>query len=299
MRDYSSFFDGSEYFGALGIENLLTPTPPFQRTERSVTGIHVLSTKPHFAKNPLSPFEMRDTDKAVMRLSALAWKKYNGNIYLITDKEGEEFVKREGLDGCYDDVITVLDRLSYDIDYRKFWSAGKLLALSILKAPLAVIDLDMIIWQPLKLSDSRLYVTHKEPTEPEVYPPFEYFSTADYYSFPKEWQRTAQPLNCSFMYFGDDEFKDYYVKCSLDFMQAERSTPDNSVICACFSEQRILAECAEAFGVTASTLLDIEKILEPQTLLTHTWNAKNLISSEEEIKERFTKLVNKRLSELQ
>lgn len=298
MKGYDSFFDGSEFFGALGINNLGTPLPELPPSDTPVNGFHVLSTKPYLARGNTQPFGMRETDIAVARLSCLAWKRFNGNIYLITDRTGENYIKSIGLDGYYDGIFSVLDGINLGIDHKKFWSAGKIEALSILKTPLAIIDLDMMIRQPLRLSDSDITVSHREYLDPEVYPPFEYFGTAPSYRFPAEWKRQALPLNSSFMYFSEDSFKDYYVKCAVEFMQAERNTPDDRVKCACFAEQRILAECAAAKNIKVNTLLELEKLGEPQTVLIHTWNAKSLISSEKSVRERFFALCEKEEAQL-
>ena len=98
------------------------------------------------------------------------------------------------------------------------------------------------------------------------------------------------PLNTSIAYFGDEDFKNYYAKESVRFMQYERDTLDNGSWCMVFAEQRILGMCAASWNISVKTYLEYDRPLEKQDLVTHLWSAKGLLRSEKRFCDQYIKL---------
>ncbi len=300
MSDFDDFFDNSVRYGAIGMEILKAPLIKSSRNSEPVNGYHVFSTKPFFAKekNKGKEFSLPDFGLKTAELSALCWRRYNGPIYLITDAEGEAYFKKNGLEYAYDGILPILETVNHGINPVRYWASGKIEALKMLKTPCAIIDLDLIVWKPLELQNSKLTVAHVEHLVDFVYPPFSYFNMSRRYLFPSEWDRNVEPFNTAFNYIADEELKEYYVKEAIRFMQFERDTVDDGVKCMVFAEQRILGMCAEAKGIKAETLLDFDNIHVHQDCLTHIWSAKSLLFEEKEIRNEYINLCIAKTDEL-
>ena len=300
MKKIINFFDGSEFFGAIGMENMKALLCDMPCNPNPINGYHVLSTKPFFAKehNKGKKFSLQDFELKTAELSALCWKRYNGPIYLITDAEGEAYFKKNGLEYAYDGILPILENINHGINPVRYWASGKIEALKMLKTPCAIIDLDLIVWKPLELQNSKLTVAHIEHLADFVYPPFSYFNMSKRYCFPEEWDKTAKPFNTAFNYIADEELKGYYVKESIRFMQFERDTADDGVKCMVFAEQRILGMCAQARGINAETLIDYDNIDAPQNYITHIWSAKPLLFVEKELRSEYIDLCTRKIEAL-
>ena len=298
MTDIKFFFENSSLFGAIGMENMYSDLSEIEKNSFSVVGFHVFSTKPFFAKpeNKNKPFKLHDFEIKTAELSALCWKRYNGPIFLVTDKEGEKYFKSQGLEYVYDGILPLLENEKYGIDPIKYWAAGKIEALSLFESPCAIIDLDLIVWRPLNLSESKLTVAHFEYIEKMVYPPFSFFDMSKRYSFPKEWSEESKPLNTAFLYIADSELKNYYTIEAFRFMQYERNTFDNAIKCMVFAEQRILGMCSEAKNIKPDMLIDYDNISEKQKNITHIWTAKPLLVQNKELRKEYIFLCNQKIN---
>ena len=240
----------------------------------NLRGYHVLMTSPFTYKNPRKPFEMNNTSLITAELSARLWKRFNGSITMITDKVGFDYIKKTALAKAYDEILPILDRRNFGIVPTKYWASGKIQALTKISAPCVVLDMDMLIWRKLPIGSAKLVCTHDEPLSLKCYPPPNFFHTDAAYSYPPDWDFTINPLNTAVLYFAEDDLKNYYAEQSIRFMYSEKESPDNGVVCMVFAEQRILAMCAAARGITAKLLLNYASLSEPQSLLTHIWSAK-------------------------
>ena len=293
---YKDFFSAAGG-GAIGMQNLLEPIQPVPAGE-ILSGYHVLMTSPFTYENPHKPFELSNTTLITAELSARLWRRFNGSISLITDETGFDYVKRTDLSKAYDKILPILDTRNYGIVPTKYWASGKIQALTKISAPCVILDMDMLIWQKLSVCASKLVCTHTEPLSLKCYQPPEFFRTDAEYSYPSNWDFTVEPLNTAVLYIADDNFKNYYAAQSIRFMYSEKETPDNRVICMVFAEQRILAMCAAAQGITAKTLLDYNQLSKPQTLLTHIWSAKKIVEIIPDINKIFLELCKEKLQVL-
>lgn len=293
-----SFFDGRINYGSVGIENLSKPIRYFPKPEIPVVGYHVLSTSPMLSVHSDVKYKMRDYALYTAMLSALLWKKHNGPIHMVTDRAGYDFLKGTELFSIYDKVLPVLDERNSGISHERYWASSKVQALKMITAPCALIDMDMLVWEPLHLERYQLAGTHIEHINKKIYPPLTYFRYSPDYSFPAGWNSEAEPVNTSILYIADEEFKEYYAMQSVRFMQSEMETPDDGVVCMVFAEQRILAMCAEEKGIAAHTFLDFDTLHEPQSLVTHLWAGKQLLHCEEEAEERYNHMCLENIKEL-
>ncbi|MBE5761272.1 MAG: hypothetical protein E7334_04680 [Clostridiales bacterium] len=292
------FFGGKKFFGAIGMENIKKPLPPKKEKETAVPAYHVLSTKPYFALKREEPLALKDHAYKTAVLSALMWKRNNGPIYLVTDKAGEEYAKASGLNRYYDEVLCLIDE-GLGINYGRYWAAGKIEALKKLPAPLVILDMDMVIWEHIDLSKSRLTCAHMEHLYKETYPDFSFFNMSKRYSFDENWDRSAEPLNTAFLYIADEDLKEYYTKNSIRFMQFERDSVDDGVKCMVFAEQRMLSMCAKALGVEADVLLDIDELMNGQSVLTHIWSGKRILNENKDIREKYLRFCSEKIDLLE
>ena len=116
---------------------------------------------------------MQDFDILTMILSALYWKKNNGNIDLIADEENISYVKSKCLETLWDNIYEIPN---YDINREMFWAGGKIFALREQKTPIAMIDTDMIVWSDISTKlNEKIVAIHNEPLIPEIYKVKEYF----------------------------------------------------------------------------------------------------------------------------
>ena len=292
------FLAGQIFCGAVGMANLFLPLSDEPLRERPVTAFHVLFTAPFHRFYGDTPFSMTEHEQWTARLSALAWRRYNGAIHLFTDPEGAAYVRQIGLEGVYDSVREDLWD-PYGLDQKKFWASGKLLALERMPEGCLLLDMDLIVWRPLPLDGASLAAAHTEHLCDAFYPGTDYFLMSPRYRFPADWDYTAEPLNTSILYLKDRALKEEYLAEAIAFMRAERDTPDNGSNCMIFAEQRILAMCAARRGVRARTFLNYDAPLERQTLITHTWSGKLVLSRRRAVEEVFVAQCRKRCRELE
>ena len=244
--------------------------------------IHVNSTAPFFARGGKN-IEFEDFDLYTTALSALMWRKYNGEISLITDEIGEEYFHKAGLSPLWNNILPLLPTDLEGISPTMFWAGGKLLALRDIPSPIVMIDTDFIVWGKMDFSD-KVIGAHFEQLYPDVYPNKEYFRTSDYI-FP-EFDWTALPVNTAFLYLPDEGFKQFYTSQAISFMKSAKKTGD-SLCYMVLAEQRMLSMCGKLLGFEISTLLDMDKIFHPQDKFTHLWGAKQQFRDNPKIREDF------------
>jgi len=235
--------------------------------------IHVNSFAPFFAKNGVEVKPNTDKfDLYTTVLSALMWKKYNGEIHLVCDKAAAEYYEETGISGIWDRIIPRIPGDLEGINPLMFWAAGKLLALRELSSPVVMIDTDFIVWKTLELGDS-IIAAHREDLNPDVYPDTDYFQMDWDFMFRGNYDCTVLPLNTAFLYLPDESFKQYYTNMAIDFMKSALDVPD--YLCyMVFAEQRLLAMCADYLKQPVKTLLEKDKIFAPQDDFTHLWGEK-------------------------
>lgn len=235
--------------------------------------------------------KLADFEILTLILSALEWRRHNGEIFLYTDTAGKKFFEAAGLLKLWDGVDTSLDEWSWlGIDENIFWAGAKLYALSKQPLPCVMIDLDFIVWQPLTF-DSKLAVIHRESRDLPCYPDANYFRLKDF-TLPAELNWTLDPCNAALVYFGDENFVRRYVEFAFDFMRAAEPLPNQSgwdlLPYMVFVEQRWLAMCAELCGVEVESLSDLAELFGgKQKTFTHVWGYKKFFREDRAAADKF------------
>lgn len=247
-----------------------------------MNAIHIISTAPFFAKKS-GAFSVEDFDLYCTVLSALSWRKLNGDISLYTDKAGAEYYKSIGLCDIWNEVRVCIPDDLEGIDPQMFWAGGKLFALREVSAPCAMIDTDFIVWKKLDFG-KELIAAHREDMYPDIYPPLEYFRLHEHILPP--FDESVLPLNTAFLYLPDNDFKEFYTAQAIAFMKS--AVPCDDRLCyMVFAEQRMAAMCAEYTGTPVKTLLDKDHLFFPQDSFTHLWGAKQAMRDDPALREDF------------
>ena len=248
-------------------------------------GFHSWWTKPGGEKG-LGRFEL-----LTMVLSALKWREKNGEIVLVTDTFGADYIKTKGLDACWDRVLTDLDNIPEEIDPLRFWAAGKIYALKCFKAPVVSIDTDFIVWGDLELESckSGVCVIHREMLNPAVYP-----TTTEFTDFDDGFCWDVLPANTAFVYFGNENLKNEYIRYAENFMTtcAKGDTLQPMV----FAEQRLLSMVADKMKIKLDVFSSLEKLsLGEDERFTHLWGFKKSLREDEDLRQEFIKKLEKRI----
>jgi len=249
-----------------------------------MNGIHVNSTKPFFVKHKNGDYYIEDFTLYNTVISALEWRKLNGDIYVCTDSISGAYYKKLGLERVWNDIREIIPDDLDGINPTMFWAAGKLFALRDTQGDFALIDEDFIVWKKLSLSKTAVTVAHREDLMPDVYP--------DPYSFGVDFplldrlDRSVLPCNTAFLYIPDEALRQLYTSQSIAFMKSARDCSD--YLChMVFAEQRLLAMLCDYTGTEIETLLDKDRLFVAQDDYTHLWGAKQALRDNKEYREKF------------
>ncbi len=247
-----------------------------------MNAIHIISTAPFFAKKG-GAFSVEDFDLWCTVLSALNWRKHNGDISLCTDTAGAEYYRKIGLDKLWNDIRVCIPDDLEGVDPLMFWAGGKLFALRECNAPCVMIDTDFIVWDKLSFG-KEIIAAHREDIYPDIYPPLQYFRLNQHILPP--FDENVLPLNTAFLYLPDNDIKEFYVSQAIAFMKS--AVPCDDRLCyMVMAEQRMLAMCAEYTGTAVKTLLDKDHLFFPQDSFTHLWGAKQAMRDDPKEREKF------------
>lgn len=249
-----------------------------------MNGIHVNSTKPFFVKHKNGDYYIEDFTLYNTVISALEWRKLNGDIYMCTDSIGGAYYKKLGIERVWNDILEIVPDDLEGINPTMFWAAGKLFALRNMRGDFALIDEDFIVWKRLSLSKSAVTVAHREDLMPDVYP--------DPYTFGVKFPLLDRldcsilPCNTAFLYIPDESLRQLYTSQSIAFMKSARDSSD--YLChMVFAEQRLLAMLCGYTGTEIETLLDKDRLFVAQDDYTHLWGAKQALRDNKEYREKF------------
>lgn len=242
-----------------------------------IEAFHSNWTRPFLNSNPHKEYYIDDFEILTTIISALKWREKNGNIKMITDEVGASYYKSIGLDIIWNLGIDIaLDDISDKVNSNIFWAAGKLYALKGQKSPCVMIDTDFIVWESIEdiLINSEVSVIHKENIIEAVYPNKEYFRFKNGYSLDENFDWTVLPSNTAFAYISNEDFKDYYVKSAIDFMN-NLDCNDDKITNMVFAEQRLISMCAKRKNIEINEIMSLDNLFSNnQNLFTHTWGHK-------------------------
>lgn len=249
-----------------------------------MNAIHVNSTKPFFVKHKNGDYFIEDFTLYNTVISALQWRKLNGDIFMCTDSIGAAYYKRLGLEKVWNGVLDIIPDDMEGINPEMFWAAGKLIALRDCGMDCALVDEDFIVWKKLALSKTAVTCAHREDLMPDVYP--------DPYCFGADFplldrlDKTALPCNTAFLYIPDKSLRELYVNQSIAFMKSSRNSSD--YLChMVFAEQRLLAMLCGLTKTPIETLLDKDRLFVAQDDYTHLWGAKQALRDNPQYRAEF------------
>ena len=233
---------------------------------------------PFSINNKGAAYFIEDFDILTTILSALMWRKNNGKIKLYTDKTGLDYYSSlELLDLWNGGVDTVtLEQIPETVNQQIFWAAAKIFALNNEKAPVAMIDTDLIVWKKItgRLSAVPFAVLHREEILDCYLPPYLLKKRKNYETDP-EWDWSEMPCNMALAYFAEEEFKKYYTGCAIDFMTDNGEYPKEMISQMVFAEQRIVAMCAKKMGIPIYHFLE-DPFQTDNKIFTHIWGGKDI-----------------------
>ena len=256
---------------------------------KKLNAFHTLST---MNKTLNDEFNMRDFDILTMILSTLYWRKNNGNIKLVADKQVISYVINKKLEVIWNEIQEIED---YDINRNMFWAGGKIFALKEQESPIVMLDTDMIVWNDIspKLK-KKVVAIHDEPIILDIYKGKDYFKMKNNYVFNDSFDWTVYPSNTALLYIEDEEFKDFYCKESIRFMRSSQDDSD-TLSYMVFAEQRLLSMCAKLKKINIGYMIQYPKDLGSQDDFTHLWGYKKALEYDESERKSFCRRCVKRI----
>lgn len=159
---------------------------------------------------------------------------------LMTDPAGAASVKRWGLAQCWTAIdVETLQHAPANVDPSVFWDIGKTLALATARLPVALLDLDLIAWQPLEpVRPTHFY--HFEEIEPPWYPPAQDLPRPPGYDFPAvDW--SIRSANTALLYLSSESYRDRFVFESLRYAAGNIVSEPSALAAFLFSGQRLFS----------------------------------------------------------
>ncbi len=239
-------------------------------------GFYSIWSKPGAAYNVTGGYSLEDYELLTLFLSALEWKKNNGNVYLYCDSVVRDYLLKNGFNIFFDEIYNL--EVPEGINPVVFWAAGKIVALNKLEKNAVMLDLDLIVWKNMDdyYSKGDVLCIHSEDIRPEIYPDYSFFSMNKDYVFPIEFQSGIRPVNTAFLYIKDDEFRKYYSEVSIDFM-CNCCEKHENLKHMVFAEQRLISLAAAHKGKNIYSIFDNLTGYPEQDLFTHIWGHKNIL----------------------
>jgi hypothetical protein len=237
-------------------------------------GVHVNWTKPHFdrekrvngtllinGKRDIRPYKMSNYLLLCQILSALFWKKYNGEVHLYTDREGFNYYQKLGVHKFYDYVNIDLLENYENVNPEVFWAAGKLYIEKVLPCPFVMLDTDLYL--EMNLNEVNYYATpisstHLEDTYEPYYPSIDKVLSHTKYNFPENFKWDKRAFNVSLLYWGDDKIKNDFIDIAFGYMNnsnPQKVNIDEYHSRIIFAEQKLLGEYIFSNNIPFTTLI--------------------------------------------
>jgi hypothetical protein len=217
-----------------------------------IPAAHVWWTRPRPTNaRPLATFEA-----VALAVSCLLWTEFNGPVRLFTDAGGLARLDRMGLLPFWDEIDTrLLAGMPEAVAPDAFWDVGKTVVLGELPAGTCVLDLDLVVWGPLRLPEDAVGFLHWEQPAGPWYPGPEGLSCPPGYAFDPDFDWAAPLCNTAFMTARDGRFRRAFVGEALGFAAGNR--PAGAGIAEMlFAGQRLFAHVGRKLGARLVPLVD-------------------------------------------
>jgi hypothetical protein len=217
-------------------------------------GIHVHYTLPNKKTIPDDWFFLMST------ISALYWKKYNGEIWLYTDPEYLKVLDIMGISKFWDNIKIIDPSDLSEIDLSNFWAAPKIYVMDKQTEPFVSVDTDLYLVTniPSEFYDADYSYSHRELLNNYIYPPITEMCIPPGYKIEKNLGFNEPAANCSLLYFRNIEFLKKYTQASLKYMKGNFANPKERQFKYChmvFAEQRLLNALAKFEKVKSRVLI--------------------------------------------
>lgn len=252
--------------------------------------IHVNSTAPFFAhaKNEGKAYQVEDFELLTTILSALKWRKNNGEIKLYTDSIAKAYYASLDLLDVWNEIDTeTIEQANetYTLNHLMFWAGAKIFAMQNETEPFFMMDTDFIVHENIERLIERetdLVCIHLEDLYLNVYIDPIYLKKKAGYEFPTEFDWSTPAVNGALVYHGNIELKNYYCQEAIRFMDGNLENAMESGSQMCFAEQRMLGMCARVKGVEVKAIMDHWKLWDADQPsqgfpFTHTWGWKQVM----------------------
>lgn len=251
-----------------------------------MNAVHVTHTAPFFARsaNMGKTYSISDYELLTTILSALKFRELNGNIGLYTDSIGYKYYEQQKMLKIWNSGINVdvLNNINDNVDFEIFWAAGKIYALKHQQAPCIIMDTDFIVWINISeqiTNKKDVICIHREELNPNVYLPKELLKVSPNYNFNPNFDWSENPCNTAFVYFGNENLKQYFVEEAIKFMKDNLYKPEEFVSQMVFAEQRLLPMCAKNMEVVIKSFVDLNELFI-QDSFTHLWGYKRELEAD-------------------
>lgn len=259
-----------------------------------INGYHTYWSRPALAKG--RKLSIPDYELLTMAVSACQFRRLGYPMTLVTDSVGAKFFETLGVTKLYDNVTTVLDKIT-GIDPVVFWAAGKIYAYELIQSPSISIDLDAVCWNipdDLKESSFDVGVLHEDFNDWDCYHSSkELYGALGFRSCNWDWE--SIPYNVGVLYFDNDMLSTMYSAISQMFMEnytrfytremlqkRSRSLVKKGrqarVFEQIFAEQQLLSLVTQRVGARVYKFTEIDKSIDyikPNRYVTHLWSMKN------------------------
>lgn len=236
-------------------------------------------------------------DMLMTVVSALLWKKYNGDIKIYLDSKSYEIYKYYNVLWLYDKVdVGTLDKYYNSgkcVDWKQFWALPKLIALKNEGCGSVMLDRDLFVWKNVVDSFIKnIVVSHKEKVDSIHYKDPNILSKPVDYSFRGSLDLKAEACNTSLLYINHKTlFKDY-IDQVFKFVEGNTVVSDENNYHMVFVEQHLLGILVKYHKCGIQELCR-ENDLTNQDMFYHVWGYKNVLYNDPIKAKEFTlKLLN-------
>lgn len=230
---------------------------------KQIQGFHALWTRPGPDRG------LSELETLTAAVSALMYRRHVGPIQLHTDVGGHEVAVRSGLATCYDDVrIDLHVGRQESVNPKVFWAAGKLAALGLHKAPVVMLDMDVILWSRPALEKFTV-LNLDDPT----WPGSRWRPSA---AKPRNFAAT---INCGMVYFDREPLRESFVGRAFDWMAVMKDSKSEHAMV--FAEQWALTTISAEMGIAPNVVCGRKGRLPllDSAAAAHLWSAKGVYRS--------------------
>ena len=197
-------------------------------------------------------------DLQMMFASVIQWKKHHPTYEcsLYGDKLTLEVINQVGGGDLWDNH-TIL-KTNTNINKNVFWASSKLQVLREVNEPCIIMDNDFLVYTSFeKFFNNKVVVSHIEDGLNYYIMPTDHFAKKVKHLINRYKQKA---VNCSFLYFPDPKFMNYYAMVSLDIMaELTRVKAPNSKYLI-LAEQLLLKHLLDLNEVPHIPLVDREYV---------------------------------------